>query len=269
VKNSSRTKALAARTAGRAAVSRGRAPKAARTAPPLSTNQTATGKASPLPASAKVTPKGYPGAEKFIPPGKVRLPQLQAAVQGCRGCDLYKHATQAVFGEGPVPAAIMLIGEQPGDQEDKQGHPFVGPAGGILRKALSEAGIDPATVYITNAVKHFKWIPAPRGKRRLHSKPSIGQVRACGPWLERELELVKPRVMVLLGATAAQSLLGPSFRITKERGKVLKDPRWTASVIASVHPSSILRAPTDEDRRKNYAAFVDDMGQVAAATQGR
>lgn len=216
-----------------------------------------------MPASAKAPTKGYPGAEKFIPAGKVSLPQLKAAAQGCRGCDLYKRATQAVFGEGPVPAAVMMIGEQPGDQEDQQGKPFVGPAGGILRKALAEVGIDPATVFMTNAVKHFKWEPSPRGKRRLHAKPSVGQVRACGPWLEREIELVKPRVMVLLGATAAQSLLGSSFRITKERGKVISDPRWTASVIATVHPSSILRAPSDEERRKNYAAFVGDLRKVA------
>lgn len=202
----------------------------------------------------------YAGAEKFIPSNRrLSLTQLRTAAAACRGCDLYLNATQTVFGRGPARARCMIVGEVPGDQEDVQGRPFVGPAGRLLREALAEAGIAPDDVYMTNVVKHFKWTPAPRGKRRLHAKPSIGEVRACMPWLEREVRLVKPSVMILLGATAAQAVLGPTFKVTRERGKVLTETTWAPSVIATVHPSSILRAPEDVDRKALYREFVADL----------
>src|SRR5437764_2043950 len=154
-------------------------------------------------------------AAEFIPPGGT-LPHLREAVQTCRGCDLYRNATQAVFGEGPLTAKVVMIGEQPGDEEDRQGHPFVGPAGKLLNRALADAAIDRSDVYISNAVKHFKF--EERGKRRIHKKPGAREITACRPWLEAELSLIKPTVIVCLGATAAQSLLGPSYRLTKQRG---------------------------------------------------
>jgi len=184
---------------------------------------------------------------------------VAAAAAGCRNCALWEHATQTVFGEGPVPAGAMFVGEQPGDQEDRQGAPFIGPAGRVLDDALHEAGIDRDRVYVTNAVKHFKWTP--RGKRRIHQKPTREEVKACHPWLESELSLVRPDVLVLLGATAAQAVLGPSFRVTVDRGKLL-DVALAPHVLATVHPSSILRgAPEDRDRA--MAAFVADL-RVAA-----
>jgi DNA polymerase len=161
----------------------------------------------------------------------------------------------------------MLVGEQPGDREDIQGHPFVGPAGALLDRALTEAGIRRSDVYVTNVVKHFNWTPAPRGKKRLHSKPSAQQMKACRPWLEAELALVRPRVLVLLGATAAQSLMGAAFRVTKERGKPIKGTQWAEIVVATVHPSSILRAPDDEERHRQYAAFVKDLRAAAASAE--
>lgn len=211
---------------------------------------------------------GFPGAEAFLPPSpRASLKVLREAAQHCRGCDLYKNATQAVLDEGPRTAAIMFIGEQPGDQEDKQGRPFVGPAGALLDRALADAGIDRSDVYITNAVKHFKWTPSPRGKRRLHSKPSAGEVNACRPWLEREIQLFKPKLLVALGATAGQSLMGASFRVTKSRGKPIRETPWGITLIATVHPSVILRAPDKESRHRDYAAFVEDLKVVAAESR--
>jgi DNA polymerase len=197
----------------------------------------------------------------------VTLAQLREAAQGCRGCQLYKRATQAVFGEGPAHANLMFVGEQPGDQEDLTGHVFVGPAGGVLRRAMDEAGIAPGKVYITNAVKHFKWEPSPRGKRRIHARPNTIEMRACFGWLEREVEIVRPRLLVLLGATAAQAVLGTAFRVSRERGRLLEEEKLGTRVMATVHPSSILRAQTDAERRAQYAEFVADL-RVAARHAG-
>jgi uracil-DNA glycosylase len=194
-------------------------------------------------------------------PERRSLPQLREAVQGCRGCDLYKNATQAVFGEGGARAEVMLVGEQPGDKEDLAGRPFVGPAGQLLGRALEEAGIDRAQIYVTNAVKHFKW--QARGKRRIHQKPTWSEQMACRPWLEAELAAVKPRVLVCLGATAAQSLLGRDFRVTKHRGELL-DSDLAEHVTATIHPSAILRQQDEESRQAELAAFVDDLRVVAA-----
>ncbi|HEY3083973.1 MAG TPA: UdgX family uracil-DNA binding protein [Candidatus Dormibacteraeota bacterium] len=188
------------------------------------------------------------------------MARLRQAAATCTGCDLYLNATQTVFGEGEEHSRLMLIGEQPGDQEDLQGKPFVGPAGRVLEKALDEAGIDRGRVYLTNAVKHFRWTR--RGKRRLHEKPNAGQVRACRPWLEAEIEVVRPRMLVLLGATAAQSVMGPAFRVSRQRGEVLASP-FGIPVVATVHPSSILRATDDESRDVAMAAFIKDL-MVAA-----
>ncbi len=186
--------------------------------------------------------------------------QLREAAGSCHGCDLWEHATQTVFGEGRERSRLMLVGEQPGDQEDLQGRPFVGPAGRLLEKALDQAGIDRGQVYVTNAVKHFRWTR--RGKRRLHEKPNAGQVRACRPWLEAEIEVVKPGVIVLLGATAAQSVMGPAFRVSKDRGRFMSSS-FGVPVEATVHPSSILRATDDESREAALAAFISDL-RVAA-----
>ena len=194
------------------------------------------------------------------PPDARSVTALREAAASCRSCDLWKDATQTVFGEGPSKAGLMLVGEQPGDQEDLQGKPFVGPAGRLLEKALEVAGIDRRQVYLTNAVKHFRWTR--RGKRRLHEKPNAGQVQACRPWLEAEIEVVKPRLVVLLGATAAQSVMGPAFRVSKQRGEVLASPLGVP-VLATVHPSSILRAADGESRNEAMAAFVADL-EVAA-----
>jgi DNA polymerase len=188
------------------------------------------------------------------------LDEVRAAAAGCQACDLWKLGTQTVFGEGSDSAALMLVGEQPGDKEDLAGRPFVGPAGRILDQALEEAGIDRSSVYVTNAVKHFKW--EPRGKRRLHKRPDAVEVAACRPWLDREIELVGPKVVVCLGATAAQALLGRSFKVTKQRGEFF--PQLAGHVItATVHPSSILRAPDAEAREREMAAFTDDLRVVA------
>jgi uracil-DNA glycosylase len=193
-------------------------------------------------------------------PPRPTAAQLREAVQRCRACGLWARATQGVMGEGKRSAEVMFVGEQPGDQEDKQGHPFVGPAGGILDKGLADAGIDRTAVYITNSVKHFKWRPS--GKRRIHEKPNASEIAACRFWLETELVLVKPRVIVALGATAAQALFGPSFRVTKQRGKPVPSP-LAPHALATVHPSSILRAPDDDARHREYAAFVKDLKAVA------
>jgi uracil-DNA glycosylase len=189
-------------------------------------------------------------------PTRRTLPLLRTAVQSCKGCDLYLKATQAVFGEGPGTARMALVGEQPGNEEDLQGHPFVGPAGGILDRALAGASIERADVYVTNAVKHFKF--EERGKRRLHQKPRSGEVRACQPWLEAEMKLIKPEVIVCLGATAAQTLLGNKFRLTQERG-VPFEHAWAPQVVATIHPSAILRAPDSRQRHAEYARFVEDL----------
>jgi uracil-DNA glycosylase len=194
-------------------------------------------------------------------PGRVTLSALRDAVQGCRGCPLYADATQAVFGEGAAHAEVMLVGEQPGDKEDLAGRPFVGPAGRLLDEALAEAGIDRSRAYVTNAVKHFKW--QGRGKRRIHQKPTWSESVACRPWLEAELAAVRPRVVVALGATAAQSLLGQDFRVTKQRGEPVDSP-LAEHVVATVHPTSILRQRDEEARHTELAAFVDDLRVVAA-----
>ncbi|HEX3646284.1 MAG TPA: UdgX family uracil-DNA binding protein [Vicinamibacterales bacterium] len=195
-------------------------------------------------------------------PAKISLTRLRDEARGCRACDLYKHATQTVFGEGPARAALMLIGEQPGDAEDLSGHPFVGPAGRLLDRALEDAGIDRATVYLTNVVKHFKF--EPRGKRRIHKKPRAGEIGACRPWLDSEIALVKPKVIVCLGATAAQALLGPAFKVTMQRGAFVASP-LAPRVMATVHPSSILRAPDEEARRREMKQFTDDLRAAARA----
>jgi uracil-DNA glycosylase len=197
-------------------------------------------------------------AADFLPK-KRTLESLRAAARSCKGCDLYKNATQTVFGEGPKDATVMLVGEQPGDMEDRQGHPFVGPAGRLLDKALAEARIPRDEVYITNAVKHFKWIQ--RGKRRLHQKPLIRQVVACKPWLEAEIEAIHPKVVVCLGATAAQSMVGRIVRITQERGKFL-DGDSGAAVFITIHPSSIYRLREKDEQEKEYRRFVAEMKSV-------
>jgi len=198
------------------------------------------------------------------PPEKLRsVEQLREAAASCQGCDLWLEATQTVFGEGRENSKMMLVGEQPGDQEDLQGKPFVGPAGRLLEKALDGAGIDRRRVYVTNAVKHFRWTR--RGKRRLHEKPNAGQVRACRPWLEAEVEVVKPRIIVLLGATAAQAVMGPAFRVSKQRGEVLASP-FGIPVVATMHPSSILRATDEESRDAALASFIADLKVAAKQT---
>jgi uracil-DNA glycosylase len=198
------------------------------------------------------------GAAAFIP-AHPTLPALARAAQACTGCDLYKKATQAVLGEGPPGARAFFIGEQPGDQEDLAGRPFVGPAGQVFDEALAAARIPRAEVYVTNAVKHFKW--EPRGKRRIHQKPTLGEVKACRPWLEAELALVQPEVIVCLGATAAQSLLGSQFRITRDRGRFFDSP-W-GPITATLHPSAILRMPELDQRREARAQLVEDLKRVA------
>jgi DNA polymerase len=187
---------------------------------------------------------------------QLTLPALRAASAGCRACDLYKTGTQTVFGDGPEHAQVMFVGEQPGDREDIEGKPFVGPAGRVLDEALKEAGIDRGTVYVTNAVKHFKWKPL--GKRRLHQKPNAAEINACRPWLDAEIAVVKPHLLVLLGATAAQALLGRDFRVSLQRGQLIERP-GLPPVMATVHPSSILRAPDDETRELEMRAFVQDL----------
>jgi uracil-DNA glycosylase len=191
-------------------------------------------------------------------PERPSLPKLREAAAGCTACDLYKTGTQTVFGEGARSADVMFVGEQPGDREDVEGKPFVGPAGRLLDEALEDAGIDRTQVYVTNVVKHFKWVG--RGKRRIHQKPNWSEIAACRPWLEAELAVVEPRVLVCLGATAAQALLGRQFRVTKERGRPVNS-ELAEHVVATVHPSSILRDP--ETREQEYAAFVADLKTVA------
>ena len=195
-------------------------------------------------------------------PDRPTLDKLRAAAKDCQACDLWRLGTQTVFGEGRPRANLMLVGEQPGDAEDLAGHPFVGPAGKLLNRALQDAGIDRADVYVTNVVKHFKW--EPRGKRRIHKKPNAREIAACRPWLDTEIALVKPRAIVCLGATAAQSLLGRQFKVTAERGAFVQSP-LAPLVMATVHPSSILRAPDDETRREELKRFTADLRKMARA----
>lgn len=200
-----------------------------------------------------------------------KLPRLKTveaarkAAKACRACPLWKHATQTVFGEGVEHASVMLVGEQPGDKEDLEGAPFVGPAGRILRQALGEAGVDMDDVYITNAVKHFKF--EPRGKRRLHKKPNTAEVRACYPWLKREMELVQPKLVVLMGATAALSVLGKATGVGRSRGRVMTTPEGLQAVV-TVHPSSLLRIPDAADKEKAYRDFVKDFRFIKAQIRG-
>ena len=198
-------------------------------------------------------------AEEFFP-DKLTLPALRDAAADCKACDLWKRGTQTVFGEGTRRAIVMFIGEQPGNEEDLKGKPFVGPAGRLFDDALEEAGIDRRQTYVTNVVKHFKW--EPRGKRRIHKKPNAQEISACRPWLEAEIALVKPKVIVALGATAAQTLLGPKFRVTKQRGEFIEST-LAPYIMATVHPSSILRAPDDATRRSETDKFIKDLRYAA------
>lgn len=201
-----------------------------------------------------------PSAARDLIPAQPDLGELRAAAAGCTACDLYRDATQTVFGDGSPGAEVTLVGEQPGDGEDRAGRPFVGPAGRVLDQALAEAGIDRELAYVTNVVKHFKF--ERRGKLRIHKKPNAEQVHACFPWLEAELRVVQPRALVLLGATAAQALLGSSFRVSRQRGQFLESD-LAPRVLATVHPSSILRAPDEEARALAYKGFVADLSVVA------
>ena len=208
-------------------------------------------------------PKETSSAARHLPDDGTRLTveELRKRARRCQACPLYKLGTQTVFGEGPPHASVVIIGEQPGDQEDRQGRPFVGPAGQLLDRALEAAGIDRAQVYVTNVVKHFKWEPA--GKRRLHKKPSAREIAACRPWLEAELAALQPEVVVALGATAAQTLMGSDFLVTKERGYSIEHVPWARYFVATVHPSSILRGEPDE-RERAFDRFTDDLKRVAA-----
>ena len=219
------------------------------------------------------TTESPPGADKWVPPDARELDQLKSAAADCRGCELYQDATQTVFGRGAAHARVVFVGEQPGDVEDRQGLPFVGPAGHLLRQAVDDAGIDPATVYITNAVKHFRF--EMRGKRRIHQTPGPAHITACRPWLVAEFSMLAPELVVLLGATAAKALLGPSFRVTKSRGQLMP---WPASAqhpgdfpvaeiqaLATIHPSAVLRA---DDRDAAYQGLVDDLKVARGALAG-
>ena len=198
-------------------------------------------------------------------PADVTLPQLRDAAADCQACDLYKTGTQTVFGEGAKKAEVVLVGEQPGDREDLEGRPFVGPAGKLLDRALEDAGIDRTAVYITNVVKHFKW--EGRGKRRIHKKPNMAEITACKPWLEAELEVIRPHALVCLGATAAQALLGRAFKVSQQRGELVDSP-LAPLVTATVHPSSILRERDDDARHRAMHEFVRDLTNVARELKG-
>lgn len=200
-------------------------------------------------------------AADFLPEGR-SLRALAAAAEGCRGCELYRDATQTVFGAGRAGARLMLVGEQPGDKEDREGEPFVGPAGRLLDKALEEAGIDRSEAYVTNAVKHFKW--KPRGKRRLHQTPRAGEIEACKPWLEAEVAAVEPEALLAMGATAGRALFGSKVRVTKDRGRPLESPLAPVAAI-TIHPSAILRLREHDEREAEFAGFVADLEAVGAA----
>ncbi len=205
-------------------------------------------------------PRKTSGSAKEYFPEKLTLPSLRSAAADCKACDLWKRGTQTVFGEGRRRSTVLFVGEQPGNEEDLAGKPFVGPAGRLFDNALDEAGIDRAQTYVTNVVKHFKW--EPRGKRRIHKKPNAQEISACRPWLEAEISVVKPKVVVALGATAAQALLGPKFRVTQQRGEFIEST-LAPYVMATGHPSSILRAPDEETRRLEYRRFVNDLKKLA------
>jgi uracil-DNA glycosylase len=218
--------------------------------------------------------KTYPGAGRFVPGEDASLAEVAKAAQDCQGCDLYERATQTVFGRGSSRASVMLIGEQPGDMEDRAGEPFVGPAGQLLDRALGEAGIAPEITYTTNAVKHFRWKPAPHGgKRRIHQPPEAWQMRACWPWLAAELSRLEPGVVVTLGATAGRALFGSSFRVTRQRGTAIAwcspgppgRPEREVTVVPTIHPSAVLRA---DDRDDAYAGLVADLRVAASALPG-
>ena len=213
--------------------------------------------------TTRAEPKPGEPVPDLIPP-RPTLTTVREVAKDCKACDLYKRGTQTVFGEGPRRAEIMMVGEQPGDAEDVAGHPFVGPAGKLLDRGLEEAGIDRSLVYVTNVVKHFKW--EPRGKRRIHAKPNAAEINACRPWLETEIALVRPRVLVCLGATAAQALLGRGFRVSQQRGTFVESP-LAPRVTATVHPSSILRAPDDDSRREEMRLFVHDLQTIRRALE--
>jgi DNA polymerase len=220
----------------------------------MASNATRAHKISHVAADSKLATAKAPAAKT--------IGQLRKIAAGCHACDLWKNATQTVFGEGPSPAKIMFVGEQPGDQEDRAGHPFVGPAGKLLDRALEEAGIDREEVYVTNVVKHFKWAAAERGKRRIHKKPRGLEIQACRPRIEAEIRIVRPQVLVCLGATAAQALLGKTFRVNTQRGQLV-DSELAHQATATVHPSSILRAPDDAARHAQMKAFVNDLKKIA------
>src|SRR3954469_1309767 len=200
-----------------------------------------------------------PSAAGLIP-NEPDIEELREAAAECTACPLYANATRTVFGEGPEQARVMFVGEQPGDSEDLAGHPFVGSAGKLLDRCLKAAGVDRSRAYVTNAVKHFKWVP--RGTRRIHSKPNSMETAACFPWLEAEITAVKPRIVVALGATAAQALFGKAFRVTRDRGRLIPS-KWAPYALATVHPSSLLRAPDEETRGREMALFIDDLKKVA------
>jgi uracil-DNA glycosylase family protein len=213
------------------------------------------------------SPHSGGGAGALIPP-HATLAELKRAAAGCRACDLWKNSTQTVFGEGALTATVMFVGEQPGDYEDRVGRPFVGPAGKLLDKALAAAGIDRATVYVTNVVKHFKWAAGERGKKRIHKKPRYSEIQACRPWLDAELDAVRPEVVVCLGASAAQSLLGKDFRVSQRRGEFVESP-LAPYVMATVHPSSILRAQDDQTRHEHMQSFIEDLKKIARLLESK
>lgn len=225
----------------------------------------AAARRKPVPRSDDQVPEERRSAAPFVPE-TTSVKKLSAAAHECTGCDLYKNATQVVFGAGPQKARVMFVGEQPGDQEDRQGMPFVGPAGALLDKALEDAGIPRDDVYVTNAVKHFSW--EPRGKRRIHKKPRASEIKACRPWLEAELRAVKPAILVCLGATAAQSVMGNQFKLMQNRG-TLQTSALAERVVATIHPSAVLRAPDSEGRRQAYESLVADLKVVAKALDSR
>jgi uracil-DNA glycosylase family protein len=219
------------------------------------------GKLNPQPRLGEKKPDQETAA-KFLPQ-KLTLNSLREAAAGCTACHLYLRGTQTVFGEGSRHAEVVLVGEQPGNDEDLTGKPFVGPAGKLLDRALEAAGVDRTQTYVTNIVKHFKW--EPRGKRRIHKKPNAMEIAACRPWFDAEVRVLKPQVVVALGATAAQALLGKNFKVTQRRGEIIRDSGLAPAVVATVHPSSILRAPDDDTRHEEMRKFIDDMRQVAKA----
>jgi uracil-DNA glycosylase len=215
-----------------------------------------------------MAPKRTPlavSALQFLP-ARITMTSLREAARNCQGCPLYQNATQTVFGEGPRSARVFFVGEQPGNEEDIEGKPFVGPAGRVLDQALESAGIDRSETYVTNIVKHFKW--EPKGKRRLHKKPNAREIAACLPWLEKEIELIKPQVLVCLGATAAQGLLGRDFKVTVQRGRVIPS-KFAPHTVATVHPSSILWQRTAEDRQRELTAFIADLKVVKKLLNGK